>query len=311
MGKNSTKTLEECINHLKNAIKKVVYIEKYEIIYVDSNSSDGSAELAKENGVEVIEIVEGYTTASLGRYLGKKYAKYDNLLFCDSDMYLDIEWFNASKEYYEKYGAIIGERHEKLYRNDIVIKEIHNFYNIEKVEVVNNVGGCLMINVKEVQEINFSPILKEEEERDFFSKFLDKRLIYKIPVKMFIHNNYNLATSRLKSYVYPYNKIGYILSFFSSLKHGYLKNYIKLQRSYLVSVLASLLFYYFLFSSLFLCSLIPIMIIYIENRKYYKGSIITMLFFPYKLLASFLFLTKKLKYTYKYKNKICTESVEL
>ena len=128
IGKNSNKTLSKCINNLKKSLNKTVIIQKYEIIYVDSNSIDNSIELAKEAEVQIIEIIGGYTSASLGRYLGKQYSKYENLLFLDGDMDIEESWFSESFDYYMRYKAIIGERHEKLYKNNNVLKEIPNFY---------------------------------------------------------------------------------------------------------------------------------------------------------------------------------------
>jgi hypothetical protein len=294
--------LQGCIQHLKNAITKAEYIEEYEIIYVDSNSSDESVSIAKENGVEVIEIVDGYTTASLGRYLGKKYSQYDNLLFIDSDMYLDIEWFNASKEYYEKCGAIIGERYEKLYKGDKVIKEIPRFYGIEKVEIASNIGGFLMIKKETIEDINYTPIIKNEEEKDFYAKFYHKAKIYRVPVLAYVHNNYNLTVSRVKDYLNPYAKNGYILSLIKSVKDGYFKNYIGLQKKYLNSILVSILFYVGLVvgNIFFVVSLVFLLL---NGKAKIKGSLMTTVFFPYKFFMTLAFLMKKQNSRYRYQNK--------
>lgn len=303
IGKSSAKTLQSCIVYLKTAIAKAEYIGECEIIYVDSNSSDDSVAIAKANDIEVIEIVEGFTTAALGRYLGKKYSIYENLLFIDSDMYLDIEWFNASKVHYEKYGAIIGERYERLYKDDKVIKEIPNFYDIKKVEVAKNIGGFLIIKREIIKDINYTPIVKNEEEKDFYAKFFDKYKIYKVPVMAYVHNNYNLTTSRGKEYISPYAKNGYILSAISSIKNGYFKNYIGLQKKYIVSAIVSIIFYIGLVTGniLFLGSLILLLL---NGKKQLKGSIMTTLFFPYKFLMVLIFLTKKYKCKYKHSNKV-------
>ncbi len=294
--------MQWCIENLKNVITKSEHIEEYEIIYVDSNSSDDSLSIAKKNGVEVIDIVEGYTTASLGRYLGKKYAQYDNLLFVDSDMYLDIEWFNASKEYYKKYGAIIGERYEKLYKDNKVIKEIPKFYGIEKVDVSSNIGGFLMIKREMIENINYTPMIKNEEEKDFYAKFYDKCKIYKVPIMAYVHNNYNLTTSRINDYLNPYAKNGYILSAISSIKNGYFKSYVRLQKKYIVSSIVSILLYIGLITGniLFIGSLILLLV---NGKKQLKGSLMTTIFFPYKFLMTLVFLTKKQISKYKYKNK--------
>ena len=166
IGKNTSKTLSNCIKSINTAVVNSKYINSYEVIYIDSMSYDDSVDIAKSfNNVETIKIIDGYTSASFGRYLGKMYSKYKNLLFMDSDMYMDKDWFNASIEYYNQYGAIIGERYEKLYKNDAVVKEIPRFYNIKDVEIASNIGGFLMIKKEIIGNINYTPIIKNEEEK--------------------------------------------------------------------------------------------------------------------------------------------------
>jgi len=307
IGKNTSKTLDTCITSLQDAVLNTPIVSEYEIIYVDSKSTDDSVKIAKKYDIELVKIINGYTTASLGRYLGKKYAKYNNFVFIDSDMYLDINWLNNSLEYYEKYGAIIGERHEKLYKNDIVFQEIPYFYGIEKVEIATNIGGFLMIKKEIIEDINYSPIIKNEEEKDFYSKFLDKNKIYKIPEKAYIHNNRNLSASRIKDYLHPFSKNGYILSLYNSIKSHYFLNYITLQKNYVLSMFVSILFYTFLLTGYYI-GLVSILLIVLNGKKRIKGSLMTALFFPYKLIMTLVMINKKYscKYIYK-KETICLD----
>ena len=311
IGKNVEKTLKSCVDSIFKSIKNTKYIDKYEIIYIDSCSIDKSINISKELGINYLEISESFTSASLGRYLGIKYSKYDNILFMDADMELDSEWFNSSYNTYLEYKAITGERYEKLYKNNIIIKEIPNFYNIKHIEEGNNIGGCFMIDKKIIQNNNFSPILLEEEERDFYSKFYINNKIYKVPIQMFIHNNYNLSGKRFVEYFIPHKKIGYILSFFSSIKHGYSRGYVELQSMYMFSMLSSLIFYIGIFSSNFLLISISIVVLVAFNRKQFKGSLMTMLFFPYKFLISLFYFKKNYTIKYKYLNKDYVEVVKI
>jgi len=310
IGKNSQKTLRDCIIYLNNAIENSVCINKFEIIYVDSNSSDRSVHIANELKIITIEIVDGYTTASLGRYLGKKYAQYENLIFLDSDMFLDKYWFDKSLKSYEKYGAVIGERHEKLYKDDALVKEVPKFYNIKKVEVTLNIGGFLMIKKNIIEDINYTPIIRNEEEKDFYAKFYDQAKIYKIPVLAYIHNNSNLTNSRIKDYLDPYAKNGYILSLINSISKGYFKNYFILQRKYLISILVSSICYIVIISGSFL-GVASLLILLFNGKKQLKGSLMTALFFPYKLIMSLIFLSKNRSTKYIYKNKVYVEAIRL
>jgi glycosyltransferase involved in cell wall biosynthesis len=302
IGKNSEKTLKSSIKSIFSAIENTNIINKFEIIYVDSFSSDSSIDIAQKFQIKIISITNGFTSASLGRYLGKKYSQYENLIFIDSDMYLDENWFNDSLEYYKKYGAIIGERYEKMYKNNKVIKEIPKFYNIEKVKEAFSIGGFLMIRKEIVENINYTPSIKNEEEKDFYAKFYDKNRIYKIPVLAYIHNNYNLTQSRIKDYISPYTKNGYILSLFNSIKNNYFKSYIVLQRKYIISVSSSLLFYMSIFTTSYVWLFISLVLLPINGKKNIRGSLMTMLFFPYKFIMSLIFLNKNKVTKYIYKN---------
>ena len=78
IGKNTEKTLEKCISSIFDAIQNTKYIDSCDIIYIDSNSSDSSVDIAKAKKVETIEMIDGFTTASLGRYLGLKHSNHNN-----------------------------------------------------------------------------------------------------------------------------------------------------------------------------------------------------------------------------------------
>ena len=302
IGKNSKKTLNSCIESLELSLTNTSFIKDYEIIYVDSNSTDESVKIAKEKYVEIIEIVDGYTTAALGRYLGKKYAKYENLLFLDSDMYLTENWFVDSKEYFDRYGAIIGERYEKLYKDDAVIKEIPKFYGIKSSEVASHIGGFLMIKKALIENINYTPLIRDEEEKDFYAKFYDRAKIYKIPITAYIHNNYNLTASRIKGYLNPYAKNGYILSMIKSIKDGYFRNYLSLQKKYLLCMVVSVVFYLLLVCG-YMWAFVVLELLLLNGVKSFKGSLMTTLFFPYKFLTTLIFLNKKQKTKYIYHKK--------
>lgn len=76
-----------------------------ERIYVDSASSDDSAEIAKELGFRVIRLDEdGILSAAAGRHAGAAEARGEWILFLDSDMELRLE-----KPLFEIVGALEKE----------------------------------------------------------------------------------------------------------------------------------------------------------------------------------------------------------
>ena len=81
------KYISKCLMALRNmAFPK----EQYEIILVDNGSRDGTVEIAKEFGVEILEKPDG-TIGSLRNY-GAKHATGSILGFIDADCQVSINW---------------------------------------------------------------------------------------------------------------------------------------------------------------------------------------------------------------------------
>ena len=86
IGKNESWRLEKCLS----AIRKTANTElthPYEIIYVDSKSTDGSIALAVQYADKVL-LIDGECNPAIGRNVGAMEAKGDILFFIDGDMEL-------------------------------------------------------------------------------------------------------------------------------------------------------------------------------------------------------------------------------
>lgn len=87
IGKNEGWKLKLCFDSIQN----VVYhdnIGDYEVVYVDSRSTDGSISLAKKYPNTRVFLVTGDCNAGVGRNIGAKEARGDILFFIDGDMEL-------------------------------------------------------------------------------------------------------------------------------------------------------------------------------------------------------------------------------
>ena len=85
IGRNEAKNLERCIDSIHETIS-FNCLNEYEIIYVDSKSTDKSIEIAgKFKGIKILKIT-GYCNAAIGRNIGAFEAKGDILYFIDADM---------------------------------------------------------------------------------------------------------------------------------------------------------------------------------------------------------------------------------
>lgn len=81
IGRNEGQRLAACLE----SIKRSHFDGGLEIIYVDSNSQDGSPELAAGMGAKVLRIVPKHPCAAIGRNAGWREAAGEFILFLDGD----------------------------------------------------------------------------------------------------------------------------------------------------------------------------------------------------------------------------------
>src|SRR5512135_411769 len=84
--RNNEETIGECI---KSIVQLDYPKEKLEILLIDANSTDKTAQIAAEYGAKVISM-PGNAPAAYNFAL--KIAKYDILAFIDSDAKVETEW---------------------------------------------------------------------------------------------------------------------------------------------------------------------------------------------------------------------------
>lgn len=127
-------------------------------VYVDSDSSDGSRELAAQKGAIVLHMKTGPFTPSRGRQTGleelaRNHAELEFVHFVDGDCVLQPNWLAVGLEFLEKnpqVGAVFGRRREE---------DLSRFYNrLMDVDwnhpsgVVMNFGGESLARLKAVLE---------------------------------------------------------------------------------------------------------------------------------------------------------------
>jgi len=93
IGRNEGERLSRCLQSIKQ-IKHVGF--HYEIIYVDSGSTDHSIMLADELGARVIALQPERPSAALGRNAGWRAAQGATILFLDGDTILDPDFAASS-----------------------------------------------------------------------------------------------------------------------------------------------------------------------------------------------------------------------
>lgn len=86
IGRNESWRLEKCLSAVRRLAEKEL-TQSFEIIYVDSQSTDGSIDLAKQYADKIF-LITGECNAAIGRNVGARNASGDILFFLDGDMEL-------------------------------------------------------------------------------------------------------------------------------------------------------------------------------------------------------------------------------
>lgn len=103
---NEEDRIETC---LESVLAAVDDDPSAEVIVVDSNSTDGTVELARGFPVTVLQIPDDdLTTPGAGRYVGHQHATGDQLLFVDGDMRISGEWLDRARRVLDQRDDVAG-----------------------------------------------------------------------------------------------------------------------------------------------------------------------------------------------------------
>jgi len=123
IGLNEEKRLKDC---LASAVLSVVDGYDYEIIYVDSGSTDRSVEIANSYpAVKVVDLNDSHPSAAKARNLGVSMTTGDFIQFIDGDSALDKDWLRKALPTLnsdESIGAVFGSIEEVGDKKSIYMK---------------------------------------------------------------------------------------------------------------------------------------------------------------------------------------------
>ena len=93
IGRNEGARLTRCLRSVRRVASGQPDME---VIYVDSNSSDGSPERARELGATVLRVQPSRPAAAIGRNAGWRVARGEYVLFLDGDTLLEPSFLDAA-----------------------------------------------------------------------------------------------------------------------------------------------------------------------------------------------------------------------
>ncbi|MGD0388056.1 MAG: glycosyltransferase [Tepidisphaeraceae bacterium] len=164
IGRNEGERLRACLSSLAGRVRQVVY--------VDSGSSDGSVELARSLGAEVVELDRSVPfTAARGRDAG-----FDRLMdvcpelayvqFVDGDCRVVAGWVERGCAYLDKWppiAVVCGRRRERFPERSIYNRVLDLEWDAP-TGVVRWCGGDALMRVEALRQERFNPMLVAREE---------------------------------------------------------------------------------------------------------------------------------------------------
>jgi glycosyltransferase involved in cell wall biosynthesis len=197
IARNQVYTIVNCIESIFISLE-TSSINNYEIIYIDSSSTDNTITVLKERFDHTISIyqISGAMNAPIARNTGASLSKGDTLFFIDGDMVVNKYFM---KEVYSnsdglKYDAVSGKLSEQFYDshwNKCTFSE--DRYNIKRMVLSSDLGGIFFIKKEIFIKLNgFKSHLLENEDMDFIFRLRKKKFtFYRIPHQIATHHTIN------------------------------------------------------------------------------------------------------------------------
>jgi GT2 family glycosyltransferase len=190
--------LRPCLQSVLSALPPVVY--------VDSGSTDGSAEIAEEMGVSVVRLRDGRFTAARGRragleYLRNQYPGVAFVQFVDGDCELDPNWLAGARRFLDadsSMGAVVGRLREKHPERSLLIRLVDVEWDLP-VGDIDVVGGISLMRVEAIEEAGgWCDGMIAGEELDLSVRMRSRGWkLHRLPAAMCTHD---IGISRLREF---------------------------------------------------------------------------------------------------------------
>lgn len=186
IGRNEGCRLVNCLD----SIHQITYPKgDFELIYVDSRSTDDSVDNAKSKGAKVIEIDHSHPNAALARNTGWNAAKGKFVLFLDSDTVLHPQFISiAISEFKNPDVGVVSGNLQERHPDETIFNRVFDLdWNISTKDYC---GGNALIRRDALEKINgYNPKLIAGEEPEMCQRLKLKGYVVKhIDVPMASHD---------------------------------------------------------------------------------------------------------------------------
>jgi GT2 family glycosyltransferase len=189
IGRNEGKRLGDSLAALRGKVAHVVY--------ADSSSTDGSRELAREQGAQVAHLETGPYTPSRGRQVGfealireRQQLKY--VQFIDGDCILDPDWLGKAHAFLEAHpeaAAVFGRRREERCGQSLFSRVIDVDWDHPAGEAAN-FGGDALVRIEALEKAggwSINTINAEDIDLSFRIRALGGKIV-RLPDAMTLHD---------------------------------------------------------------------------------------------------------------------------
>ncbi|MDO4905709.1 MAG: glycosyltransferase [Lautropia sp.] len=196
ISRNQIKTIDICLDNILAATKASgIDRHGYEIVFVDSRSTDGTPERVRRRQDDRIRIVHvtGHTNAAIARNAGAAVARGDVFFFIDGDMEIGADFLRQAFDAEGKPIApvIMGQLPEKFYdTNWKLLSEGPDRYKADHDHYRTEMGGSAIIRRDVFEEVGgYRPELRVNEDIDIGLRLSEAGYKTRIlPVVMAVHH---------------------------------------------------------------------------------------------------------------------------
>lgn len=185
IGRNEAENLKRTIEGIYNAIA-FNNLDRYEIIYVDSKSTDKSIDIVKRFPEVKIFSITGVCNAAVGRNIGAKEAKGDVFFFIDADM-----------EIYGEFLAGVWDKKRNTINEDFVSGQLIDIFDNKSVSRGFNKtlpGGIFLIKRELWEAVNgMKTKYRTGEDYDLGLRLIENGYRFKRKSEV-ITNHYTVST---------------------------------------------------------------------------------------------------------------------
>jgi glycosyltransferase involved in cell wall biosynthesis len=194
IGRNEGQRLAACLKSIKEVTLPI------ELIYVDSNSQDGSPELAEGLGAKVLLVNPQRPCAAIGRNAGWRAATAEYILFLDGDTLLHPDFLQlALNEMKDETVAVVWGHRREMYPEHSLYNRVLDLDWIYPAGITEFCGGDTLMRHDILEQVDgFSENLIAGEEPELCQRIrLQGKVILHIDQPMTLHD---LAMTQFKAY---------------------------------------------------------------------------------------------------------------